>query len=116
MTELPPAEIAHKDVMIAMIGASAALAGLTLVFLGLAINGYQSYPADTTEKVKANARRPAWLILKVFVLGIVTTALAALWLAIPGGNCFYWICVVVFLADLLAIVAVAAKSTSDLLA
>jgi hypothetical protein len=113
VADLAP-EIAHKDVIIAMLGASAGLAGLILVFVGLLVSGYQSYPADTPKKVKDSARDAIWPALGVFAFGIVSTFIGALWLAVPGGDIFYWACVVVFLADLLAIVAVAAKTTMDL--
>lgn len=115
MPEAVAAEIAHKDVVIAVLGASAALAGLILVFLGLVISGYQSYPADTPKTVKASAREAAWPVLKVFALGIFTTAVAGIWLAIPGGDIFYWVCLAAFGADLLAIVVVAVCTSKRLL-
>lgn len=107
--------VAEKDVIIAVLGASAALAGLILVSLGLAVSGYQSYSAATPAAVKKKARDRVWPTLKVFVFSIAITALASLWLVIPGGNVFYWVCVVAFLADLLAIVIVTVESTMDLL-
>jgi hypothetical protein len=108
-------EVAHKDVILSVLGASAGLAGLILVFLGIVISGYQSYPADTPKKVKERAQDAVWPVVWVFVLGILTTAIAALWLIIPGGDTFYWACVVVFMADLLAIVVLAVKTTADLM-
>jgi hypothetical protein len=106
--------IAQKDVVLSILGASAGLAGLILVFLGMVISGYQSYPADTPKKVKERAQDAVWPVVWVFGFGILTTAIAALWLVIPGGDLFYWACVVVFMADLLSIVALAVKTTKDL--
>src|SRR6185436_3360451 len=99
-------EVAHKDAVIAMLGAGAALAGLILVFLGLVISSYQAYPSVVSQKVKDRVRCAAWQLWAAFALGMIGVALTSLWLVIPGGDSLYWACVVVFAADLLVIVVI----------
>src|SRR2546427_12927911 len=73
----------RKDVVIAILGASAALGGFVLVFLGLLISAYQAYPADTPQSVKSRQRQAAWPTLGAFSLSIGTIGAAALWLGVP---------------------------------
>jgi hypothetical protein len=108
--------IAQKDVIVSVVAASTALAGLILVSLSWSVANFQSYSAETPAKVKTKIRNRMWPTLWVFVFSVLVATLSSLWLVIPGGDVFYWVCVVTFLADLLAIVIVTVESTMDLLA
>lgn len=105
----------HKDVIVAALGASAALGGFALVFLGLLISAYQSYSVDTPKTVRATRRRAAWTVFAVFPLCIATIGAALAWLAFSGGAVFHWIVVGMFATELAAMVAVAANAAVRLL-
>jgi hypothetical protein len=89
-----------------MLGASAGIAGLTLVFLGVVISTYQSYGAASSPKVLGRYRRSALLVLGSFSLSLVTVALAIAWLAWnqPVGS-LYWAIFALFLMQILALFA-----------
>jgi hypothetical protein len=108
-------EPGRKDVVVAVVGASAALGGFVLVFLGFLINAYRGYPADTAQSVKQRHRRAAWPVLGAFALCIGTIAAALCWLAIPGGTDLYRIVLVLFAAELASILGVAVFAAVRLL-
>src|SRR4051794_36933854 len=103
------------DVVVAVLGASAALAGFILVFLGLLIAARQSFPADTPKTVKEKHTNVIWPVLAVFGFCIAVIGLAFAWLAAPGGTCLYRTVIWLFAAELLAIVGVGAMTTVRLL-
>lgn len=105
----------RKDVVTAVLGASAALGGFTLVFMGVLISAYQSYGEGATKAVKDRRRRAVWPVLGVFLLCIAGISLALAWLAIPGGSCLYHAVVWIFVAELAAIFAVAIYTTVRML-
>jgi hypothetical protein len=94
-----------------MLGASAGLGGLVLVFLGLVITGYQSVPADAPKAVRNRARRAGPPILFVFALSLASVGLSLAWLAAPGGDLLYHVAIWTFVADLLGLFALAAGMT-----
>lgn len=108
-------EVGHKDVIMSVLGASAGLGGLMLVFLGLLINVHQGFPADTPKAVKERTRTAGWRMFAVFASSIGSVGLATAWLVVPGGATLYWIAVAVFAADLAAMVVGAALTTRKLL-
>jgi hypothetical protein len=65
-------------------GAAAGLAGLLLVFLGVTISAFQSYAGDVPSAVTAGWRRAGAWILGAFLLGLVTVAIALVWLLSPS--------------------------------
>ena len=65
-------------------GAAAGLAGLLLVFLGVTISAFQSYAGDAPPAVTAGWRRAGAWILGAFLLGLVTVAIALVWLLSPS--------------------------------
>ena len=103
------------DVVTAILGASAALGGFGLVFLGILISAYQGYPADTPKSVKDRRRRAVWPVLAVFTMGIAEIALSLIWLAVPGGECLYHVVVWTFAVLLAGIVGVAIYTTVRML-
>src|SRR4051794_16627997 len=71
-----PVEPSHSEAIVAVLGASAGLGGLMLVFLGLLINLHQGYPADTPSSVTDKSRTAGWRVFGVFSLSLVCVALA----------------------------------------
>jgi hypothetical protein len=98
----------RKDVVIAACGASAALAGLILVFLGVVIAGYQGYPGDTASRLLTPYRLATGAILAVFALSLASAGLSLAWLTgRGGGGALYEAAVGTFFAQLVGIFLVA---------
>jgi hypothetical protein len=72
------------NVVPAVFGAAAGLAGLLLVFLGVSISAFQSFAGDAPAAATARFRRAAALILGAFLLGLVVVAVSFSWLLSPG--------------------------------
>ena len=99
--------IEHKDVVLAVLGTSAGLSGLVLVFLGLVVSAYGGLAGDVPQAVKRPLRRTGWLILSAFLLGTGCTGAATWWLTRlrEGDNVtLYAATVSLFVAQLLALV------------
>lgn len=108
--------VEHKDVVLGLLGASAGLSGLILVFLGLVISTYQSFPGNTPAKVLERYKRVAVMILVAFALGVLCVALATAWLFKLGT--VQWLYVAtgfVFGAQVVALVAATASTANRLL-
>jgi hypothetical protein len=86
----------RKDVTSGILGASAALGGLTLVFLGIVIAGYRSYDSDTMKAVRKPYRTAALRLLITFGASLVSVVLSIAWLAAGGGSALYVIALVIF--------------------
>ena len=71
------------EVVPAIFGAAAGLAGLLLVFLGVSISAFQSFAGDTPAAATAGFRRAGAWILGAFLLGLVTVAVSFAWLLSP---------------------------------
>jgi uncharacterized membrane protein len=99
--------VEHKDVVTAILGAAAALAGLTLVFLGLVVTAYQAASGSGSESVRDRYRGFAALILIAFVASIACVALATAWLVDLHDNQVLYVAVVVTFFASLAILLVA---------
>lgn len=99
--------VPHEDIVLAVLGASAALAGLVLVFLGLVASATTSYPPGTADSIIAKARRPTYGVLGSFGLGITCVAFCMVWLLIPAGNNAVYAAVIVLFFAQLASLAVA---------
>jgi hypothetical protein len=74
--------VADKDVVITLLGVSAGLAGLALVFLGLVVTTYQGFPGDTPAKVRDRYRNVAMGVLIAFVVGLGCVVVGTSWLVI----------------------------------
>jgi hypothetical protein len=98
--------VVHKDVVIALLGASAALVGLILVFVGLVVNAYIALPGDTPAVVKAPLRRTAGFTLIPFGLGLIQIAAATFWLVCQRGW-LYGATIGLFIATLVTLAIVA---------
>lgn len=71
--------IEHKDVVLAILGAAAGLAGLTLVFLGLLVTAYQAEPTRS-DRFRTRYRQLSGAILVSFVVSMACVAVATVWL------------------------------------
>lgn len=78
-----------KDVVLAILGASAGLGGFVLVFLGIIITSYESYSGGTPEQVVRPYRATGVLLLAAFAYSLVNVALCLLWLALGGPAGLY---------------------------
>jgi hypothetical protein len=108
--------VAHKDVVLALLGASAALSGLLLMFLGLVVGAYGGLPGDTPRSVKTPYRRTGTIILVAFAIGIVCLVLATCWLLqLTGGQGLYVATVCSFIAQLVAICVATVWTLGELL-
>ena len=100
-----------KDVVIAILGSSAGLAGFVLVFLGIVIASYQSYSGGVPEKVVRPYRLAGAALLGAFGLGLATVAVSLLWLANGGPSGLYDWTVGLFAVLLVAVFAAAVWAT-----
>ena len=89
-----------KDVIIGILGASVALAGLLLVFSGLLFSQAAAFPRDTTDDViidgfKRAARMACW----PFAVALVIAGACVLWLLCPlqAEYLFSWISFLILL-------------------
>lgn len=113
-----------KDAVIAILGASAALAGLVLVFLGLLLPAFhKAWAADVEsfnsfnewEKVFNGLRLALILTLIALIFCFASVGLSLAWLTVPGGHDFYVGTIWLFVAELLAVFAVAVSAIVGLL-
>ncbi len=95
--------IEPKDVVIAILGASAALAGFVLVFLGIIIASYQSYPGGVPEPVVRPYRTSGLILLGTFALSLITVAVSLSWLINGGAIGLYDMAIGLFALQLIAV-------------
>ena len=103
--------IEPKDVVLAILGSSGALAGFVLVFLGVIIASYQSYAGNVPDKVVQPYRTSGAALLGAFALGLVTVALSLLWLINGGVPALYDWVIGLFAVQLVAVFVSAAWTT-----
>ena len=103
--------IEPKDVVLAILGASGALAGFVLVFLGVIIASYQSYPGGVPGEVVRPYRISGTALLGAFALGLATVAICLLWLINGGVPVLYVVAITFFAAQLITVFAAAAWTT-----
>jgi uncharacterized membrane protein len=103
--------IEPKDVVGAILGSSAALAGFVLVFLGIVITSYQSYSGSVPGVVVQPYRAMGTILLATFALSLATVAVSLIWLAAGGPAVLYGWAIALFAAQLLAVFAAAAWAT-----
>lgn len=96
----------RTDTVTAIAGAAAALGGLLLVFLGVAVTSYAGYGGDVAEAVVKPYRTAGRVLLVVFATSLVSVALSVAWFATGGGagalyDANLWLFVVLLLAVLI---------------
>ena len=92
-----------KDVVIAILGASAALGGFVLVFLGIVITSKESYGGATGDEVIRPYRIAGAALLGTFGIALVTVASCLIWLINGGNVTLYDMTIVVFAIQLVAV-------------
>jgi uncharacterized membrane protein len=100
-----------KDVMIAILGASAALGGFVLVFLGIVITSYQSFSGAVADQVVQPYRVSGAVLIGTFFVCLVTVASSLIWLINGGNTTLYDYTVVLFVIQLVAVFSSALWST-----
>ena len=97
--------------VIAILGASAALGGFVLVFLGIIIAAYQSYPGGVPDQVVRPYRATGSALLGTFGLSLITVAVSLIWLSNGGPSGLYDWAIALFALELVAVFAAAAWAT-----
>lgn len=103
--------IESRDVVLAILGAAAALAGFVLVFLGIIIAAYQSYPGGVPGPVIMPYRIAGGALFGTFGLSLVTVAICVIWLASGGPPGLYGWTIGLFAIQLVAIFAATGWAT-----
>ena len=103
--------IAEKDVVLAILGASAALAGFVLVFLGVIIASYQSFSGGVPAQVVDPYRTVGGILLGAFGLCLLAVVACLGWLVGGGPDGAYGATVGLFVAELFAVFAAAIWAT-----
>jgi hypothetical protein len=107
--------ILEKDVILAILGASAALAGFVLVFLGIIIASYQSYSGGVPEQVVKPYRTLGGILLATFALCLVAVLVCLGWLVGGGPGEVYGVTVALFVVEVTAVFAAALWATRTVL-
>lgn len=107
--------VGHQDVVIAVLGAAAGLAGLVLVFLGIVVTTFQSYNAVDAATVLPGFRRDAKVTLGSFASGLVSVGLSTAWLLTRNNEGLYIAAIVTFGVQLLLLVVAAGLVTKRVL-
>ena len=103
--------IEPRDVVVGALGASAALTGLVLVFLGIIIASYQSYAGNAPASVIRPYRIAGAALFSTFGLGLATITLCIVWLALGGPVWLYGWTVGLFVFQLVAVFLAAGWTT-----
>jgi hypothetical protein len=101
----------EKDVILAILGASAALGGFVLVFLGIIIASFQSYSGAVPEQVVRPYRTLGGILLATFGLCLFAVLVSLAWLVGGGPDGAYGVTVVLFGLELVAVFAAAVSAT-----
>ncbi len=107
--------IEPKDVVLAILGSSAALGGFVLVFLGVIIAAYESYGGDVPAPVVAPYRTAGGILLGTFALSLVIVGVCLAWLAGGGPSATYAAPIVLFAVQLVAVFCAAGWVTRTVL-
>ncbi len=105
----------HSDVVIAEVGAAAALAGLVLVFLGVLVTSFQTLLGRVSDDVLSRFRRASWFAVAAFFLATASLLVSTSWLAAGGGHSFYVATLVLFFLAVGSLIVVTLYSTTRVL-
>jgi hypothetical protein len=92
-----------KDVVLGALGASAALAGFVLVFLGIIIATFQSYAGNAPPSVVRPYRIAGISLFSTFGLSLATVALCLVWLVSGGPTWLYGLTIGFFVLQMFAV-------------
>jgi hypothetical protein len=115
LTALAEVDPSRKDVVVAEVGATAALVGLVLVFVGALVASYQTALGRVSKAAIAPFKQAAWIALGVGGAGVATLATGVAWLVVGGGTWFYIATLTLFGVTLTGLVGVAVYSVRVLL-
>jgi O-antigen ligase len=101
--------------MVALVGASSALAGLILVFLGVLIAAYQPLIGRSSESTLRRFKTASVWALVVFGISLASVVIDVSWLMTKGGDCFYVSAAVLFFVQLAALAGIAVYATFGVL-
>jgi uncharacterized membrane protein len=107
--------VRHQDVVIAVLGAAAGLAGLVLVFLGIVITTFQSYNTEDSATVLPGFRRDAKVTLGSFAFGLVSVGSSTAWLLTRNNQGLYIAAIATFGVQLLLLLVAAGLVTKRVL-
>lgn len=108
--------VEHKDVVLALLGASAGLSGLLLVFLGFVVAAYTGLPGDVPGSVKTPLRRSGGVLVVAFAIGVLCVIAATAWLVrLTGGPTLYDLTVGLFGLQLVGLVVSTVWTLKELL-
>lgn len=97
--------------VLAILGASAALAGFVLVFLGVIIASYQSYPGGVPAQVVKPYRATGGILLATFALCLLAVLVCLGWLVGGGPGDIYGVTVALFVVEVVGVFAAALWTT-----
>jgi len=103
--------IEPKEVVLATMGAAAALAGFVLVFLGVIIAAYQSYAGNAPPAVVRPFRTAGMALFGTFGFSLVTVLLCLLWLVLGGPMWLYGFTLALFVIQLVVVFLAAGWTT-----
>jgi hypothetical protein len=103
--------IEPKDVILALLGASAGLAGFVLVFLGVIIATYQSYAGNAPAPVVRPFRTTGGVLFGAFGYSLVTVTVCLVWLVLGGPSPLYGWAIGLFVVQLAAVFMAAGWTT-----
>jgi hypothetical protein len=103
--------IEPKDVVLAILGASAALTGFLLVFLGVMIASYQSYGGNVPAPVVRPYRTTGGVLFGTFGYSLITVATCLAWLALGGPAALFGWTIGLFVLQLIAVFLAAGWAT-----
>jgi hypothetical protein len=105
---------AQQDIVTTVLGASAGVGGLVLVFLGILITSAGTFAGDTPDAVLKPYRLGAWASVGVFALSLLAVAVSLIWLAVDQTHWLYVLALVLFsclLAGVLTLATAVTKAT-----
>ena len=95
------------DVVIGILGAAAALAGLVLVFGGIALTAVLAFAGDTSARVLKPYRATAKWTLVALGCNLASVAISTTWLVAGGPSWMYGWVVAFFFAQLGVVMGIA---------
>ena len=103
--------IEPKDVVLALLGAAAGLAGFVLVFLGVIIATYQSYAGNAPAQVVRPFRTTGGVLFGAFGFSLTTVMVCLVWLALGGPSGLYGWAIGLFVLQLVTVFVAAGWTT-----
>jgi ABC-type xylose transport system permease subunit len=107
--------VPHGDVVLALLGASATLSGLLLVFLGFILGIYGGLSNDGADDAKTKLGEAALGLLIAFVVGLVCVATSTAWLVFSQSQPLYDMAVSLFALQVAGLTAATIWTLKELL-